>query len=55
MAKIRLQEQPLQVLQILVESPGKLIPREELQRRIWPSDTFVDFDHGINGYAQESE
>src|SRR3954451_3248688 len=46
--KIRLQEQPLQVLQILLENPGKLISREELQRRIWPSDTFVDFDHGIN-------
>jgi len=47
-AKVRLQEQPLQVLQILLEHPGGLIPREELQRRIWPSDTFVDFDHGIN-------
>jgi TolB-like protein/Tfp pilus assembly protein PilF len=46
--KIRLQEQPMQVLQILLEQPGKLISREELQRRIWPSDTFVDFDHGIN-------
>lgn len=46
--KVRLQEQPLQLLQILVETPGKLISREELQRRIWPSDTFVDFDHGIN-------
>jgi TolB-like protein len=38
----------MQVLQILLEQPGKLISREELQRRIWPSDTFVDFDHGIN-------
>jgi len=47
-AKIRLQEQPLQVLQILLEHHGKLVAREELQRRIWPSDTFVDFDHGIN-------
>ena len=47
-AKIRLQDQPLQVLQILLEQPGRLIPREELQHRIWPSDTFVDFDHGIN-------
>jgi TolB-like protein/Flp pilus assembly protein TadD len=46
--RIRLQEQPLQVLQILLENPGKIIPREELQKRIWPSDTFVDFDHGIN-------
>jgi TolB-like protein/Tfp pilus assembly protein PilF len=47
-AKVRLQDQPLQVLQILLEQPGKVVPREELQRRIWPSDTFVDFDHGIN-------
>jgi TolB-like protein/Tfp pilus assembly protein PilF len=46
--KIRLQEQPFQILQILLEQPGKLVPREELQKRIWPSDTFVDFDHGIN-------
>lgn len=46
--RIRLQEQPLQVLRILLEDPGKIIPREELQTRIWPSDTFVDFDHGIN-------
>jgi len=46
--RIRLQEQPLQVLQILLERPGALVGREELQRRIWPSDTFVDFDHGIN-------
>jgi len=47
-AKVRLQEQPLQVLQILLQTPGKLITREELQQRIWPSNTFVDFDHGIN-------
>ena len=46
--KIRLQEQPFQILQILLEQPGKVAPREELQRRIWPADTFVDFDHGIN-------
>jgi len=46
--KIRLQEQPLQILRILLEQPGKVVAREELQRRIWPSDTFVDFDHGIN-------
>jgi len=46
--KIRLQEQPLQVLQILLEQPGRVVTREELQQRIWPSDTFVDFDHGIN-------
>src|SRR5215471_3104476 len=46
--KVRLQEQPLQVLQILLEQPGSVISRDDLQKRIWPSDTFVDFDHGIN-------
>ena len=46
--RIRLQEQPLQILRILLEHPGKIIPREELRQKIWPSDTFVDFDHGIN-------
>jgi len=46
--QVRLQGQPLQLLQILVEHPGRIVPREELQKRIWPSDTFVDFDHGIN-------
>src|SRR5215813_2395722 len=46
--KVRLQEQPLQILQILLEHPGNVISRDELQKRVWPSDTFVDFDHGIN-------
>lgn len=46
--KVRLQEQPLQILQILLEKPGEVVSREELRNRIWPSDTFVDFDHGIN-------
>src|SRR6184192_1176474 len=46
--KVRLQEQPLQILQILLEQPGKVVLREELRKRVWPSDTFVDFDHGIN-------
>lgn len=46
--KVRLQEQPLQILQILLQQPGKVIPREELRQKVWPSDTFVDFNHGIN-------
>ena len=46
--RIRLQEQPLQILQILLEQPGRIFTREELRQKIWPSDTFVDFDHGIN-------
>lgn len=46
--KIHLQEQPFQVLAALLESPGELVSREELHHRIWPSDTFVDFDVGLN-------
>src|SRR6266705_2367125 len=46
--KLKLQEQPFQVLQILLEHPGEVVTREELRKKIWPSDTFVDFDHGIN-------
>ncbi len=36
------------MLQILQQRPGEVVTREELQQEIWPSDTFVDFDHGIN-------
>jgi DNA-binding winged helix-turn-helix (wHTH) protein len=46
--KIKLQEQPLQILRILMEQPGEIVTREDLRKKIWPSDTFVDFDHGIN-------
>jgi DNA-binding winged helix-turn-helix (wHTH) protein len=46
--KVKLQDQPLQLLQILLLHPGETVPRETLQQKIWPSDTFVDFDHGIN-------
>ncbi len=46
--KIRLQDQPFHVLQILLEHPGELVTREELQRQIWPADTFVDFEKGLN-------
>ena len=46
--KIQLQEQPFQILAILLEQPGQLITREELQHRLWPAGTFVDFDHSIN-------
>ena len=47
-ARVRLQDQPFQVLAFLLERPGKLVTREELQARLWPADTFVDFDHGLN-------
>lgn len=45
--KVRLQEQPFQILRILLEHPGKVVTREELRQRIWPSDTFVDFNQGL--------
>jgi TolB-like protein/Flp pilus assembly protein TadD len=46
--KIKLQEQPLQVLAMLLERPGQVVTRKELQNRLWPSDTFVDFDLSLN-------
>ena len=45
--KVRLQEQPFQILKILLEHPGKVVTREELRQQIWPSDTFVDFNQGL--------
>src|SRR5262245_862859 len=45
---VRLQEQPLQVLRVLLERPGEVVPREELQRRLWPSDTLLDSERGLN-------
>ncbi len=47
-SRIRLQEQPYQVLLQLLERPGDVVSREELQARLWPADTFVDFDHSLN-------
>ena len=46
--RIRLQEQPFQVLAMLLEHPGEVVTREELQKKLWPADIFVDFDHGLN-------
>lgn len=46
--KIRLQDQPFQILVMLLEQPGGVVTREELRQRLWPTDTFVDFDHGLN-------
>src|SRR3954463_4144311 len=46
--KIRLQAQPFQVLAILLEHAGDIVTREELRKRLWPADTFVDFDHSLN-------
>ena len=46
--RVRLQEQPFQVLLTLLERPGEVVTREELRGRLWPDDTFVDFEHSIN-------
>ena len=46
--RLKLPEQPFQVLVVLLEKPGEIVTREELRNRLWPSDTFVDFDHGLN-------
>ena len=46
--RIRLQEQPFQVLAYLLEHPGKVVTREELRQKLWAADTFVDFDHSLN-------
>jgi Tol biopolymer transport system component/DNA-binding winged helix-turn-helix (wHTH) protein len=45
--RIKLQDQPFAVLLLLLEKPGQLVTREEIQQRLWPADTFVEFDKGI--------
>src|SRR6478672_6837831 len=47
-SKTSLQGQPLQILVVLLENPGRLVTREELKKKLWPSDTFVDFDQSLN-------
>jgi TolB-like protein/DNA-binding winged helix-turn-helix (wHTH) protein/Flp pilus assembly protein TadD len=46
--RVRLQEQPFQVLAMLLQNHGEVVTRVELQKKLWPADTFVDFDHGLN-------
>jgi Tol biopolymer transport system component/DNA-binding winged helix-turn-helix (wHTH) protein len=46
--RLRLQEQPFQILASLLERPGDVVTREQLRARLWPEDTFVDFDHSLN-------
>jgi len=46
--RLKLSEQPFQVLVVLLENPGETVTRDELRNRLWPGDTFVDFDHGLN-------
>ena len=46
--KIRLQGQPVEILALLLKRPGEIVKREELQKKLWPADTFVDFEQGLN-------
>ncbi len=50
--KIRLAGRPFQILALLLERPGELLTRKELQERLWSADTFVDFEHGVNAAIQ---
>ena len=46
--KVKLQDQPFQILVMLLERPGELVTRQEIHQKLWPADTFVGFDHGLN-------
>src|SRR6478609_9135266 len=47
-SRINLQDQPFQALLLLLQHPGEMVSREELSKRLWPEDTFVDFERGLN-------
>src|SRR5438270_5283943 len=51
--KLKLQEQPLQILLLLLERPGELVTRDDIQRRLWPENTYVDFDNAINSAVRK--
>ena len=51
--RIKLHQQPFQVLTLLIERPGEVVTREELRRKLWPSDTFVNFDIGVNAAVRK--
>ena len=46
--RLKIQDRPFQILAILLEQPGQMVTREQLQKRLWAEDTFVDFEHGLN-------
>src|SRR6187455_1873538 len=46
--RVRLQDQPFEILRLMLERPGDVVTREELQRRLWPDGTFVDYEHSLN-------
>src|SRR3981189_1951839 len=47
-ARVKLQDQPFQLLALLLARPGEIVTREEVRSQLWSDDTFVDFDHGLN-------
>src|SRR5580700_11905029 len=51
--RIKLQDQPFQILSMLLKRPGEIVTREELQKRLWPGDTFVDFDLSLNSAVKK--
>ena len=51
--RIKLQDQPRQILVLLLENPGDIVTREQLRERLWPADTFVDFDHSLNSAVKK--
>src|SRR5258705_9733849 len=51
--RIKLQDQPFQILASLLERPGEIVKREDLQKRLWPADTFVDFDLSLNSAVKK--
>ena len=51
--RIKIQEQPLQVLGLLIEYPGEVVTREQIQKKLWNGDTFVDFDNAINSAVRK--
>jgi Tol biopolymer transport system component/DNA-binding winged helix-turn-helix (wHTH) protein len=50
--KIKIQDQPLQILVLLLEQPGQVVTREQVHHKLWPDGTFVDFEHGLNAAVQ---
>src|SRR3982074_2572713 len=46
--RLKVQEQPIQILAALIEQAGQIVPREDLQRRLWPDGTFVDYEQSLN-------
>lgn len=51
--KLKLQDQPLQILLLLLEHSGEVVTREQIQKRLWPEDTYVDFDNAINSAVRK--